>query len=105
MICRANFEAFCDSRFAEFKGDRRSAIKFGAKVGMSQLEVDTIRRLAGITNQNFRKKLTKEDKEAIYKDYTENKMTYDAIGKKYGVSKVSVFYAVSKVLRDKVRKE
>lgn len=100
-ICRANFEAFCDSRFAEFKGDRKSAIRFGAKVGLSQLDVDAIRRLAGITSQNYRKKLSEEDKAQIVKDYTESNMTYDAIGKKYGVSKVSVYYVVAKALRGK----
>lgn len=100
-ICRANFEAFCDSRFAEFKGDRKSAIRFGAKVGLSQLDVDAIRRLAGITSPNYRKKLSEEDKAQIVKDYTESQMTYDAIGKKYGVSKVSVYYVVAKALRGK----
>lgn len=100
-ICRANFEAFCDSRFAEFKGDRKSAIRFGAKVGISQLDVDAIRRLAGITSPNYRKKLSEEDKAQIVKDYTESNMTYDAIGKKYGVSKVSVYYVVAKALRGK----
>lgn len=100
-ICRANFEAFCDSRFAEFKGDRKSAIRFGAKVGLSQLDVDAIRRLAGITSPNYRKKLSEEDKAKIVKDYTESNMTYDAIGKKYGVSKVSVYYVVAKALRGK----
>lgn len=100
-ICRANFEAFCDSRFAEFKGDRKSAIRFGAKVGLSQLDVDAIRRLAGITSPNYRKKLSDEDKAQIVKDYTESNMTYDAIGKKYGVSKVSVYYVVAKALRGK----
>lgn len=100
-ICRANFEAFCNSRFAEFKGDRKSAIRFGAKVGLSQLDVDAIRRLAGITSPNYRKKLSEEDKAQIVKDYTESNMTYDAIGKKYGVSKVSVYYVVAKALRGK----
>ena len=100
-ICRANFEDFCDSRFAEFKGDRKSAIRFGAKVGLSQLDVDAIRRLAGITSPNYRKKLSEEDKAQIVKDYTESNMTYDAIGKKYGVSKVSVYYVVAKALRGK----
>lgn len=100
-ICRANFEAFCDSRFAEFKGDRKSAIRFGAKVGLSQLDVDAIRRLAGITSTNYRKKLSEDDKAQIVKDYTESNMTYDAIGKKYGVSKVSVYYVVAKALRGK----
>lgn len=100
-ICRANFEAFCDSLFAEFKGDRKSAIRFGAKVGLSQLDVDAIRRLAGITSPNYRKKLSEEDKAQIVKDYTESNMTYDAIGKKYGVSKVSVYYVVAKALRGK----
>ena len=100
-ICRSNFEAFCDSRFAEFKGDRKSAIRFGAKVGLSQLDVDAIRRLAGITSPNYRKKLSAEDKAQIVKDYTESNMTYDAIGKKYGVSKVSVYYVVAKALRGK----
>ncbi len=100
-ICRANFEAFCDSRFAEFKGDRKSAIRFGAKVGLSQLDVDAIRRLAGITSPNYRKKLSEDDKAQIVKDYTESNMTYDAIGKKYGVSKVSVYYVVAKALRGK----
>lgn len=100
-ICRANFEAFCDSRFAEFKGDRKSAIRFGAKVGLSQLDVDSIRRLAGITSPNYRKKLSEEEKAQIVKDYTESNMTYDAIGKKYGVSKVSVYYVVAKALRGK----
>lgn len=100
-ICRANFEAFCDSRFAEFKGDRKSAIRFGAKVGLSQLDVDAIRRLAGITSPNYRKKLSEEDKAQIVKDYTDSNMTYDAIGKKYGVSKVSVYYVVAKALRGK----
>lgn len=100
-ICRANFEAFCDSRFAEFKGDRKSAIRFGAKVGLSQLDVDAIRRLAGITSPNYRKKLSEDDKAQIVKDYTESNMTYDAIGKKYGVSKVSVYYVVAKSLRGK----
>ena len=100
-ICRANFESFCDSRFAEFKGDRKSAIRFGAKVGLSQLDVDAIRRLAGITSPNYRKKLSEDDKAQIVKDYTESNMTYDAIGKKYGVSKVSVYYVVAKALRGK----
>ena len=100
-ICRANFEAFCDSRFAEFKGDRKSAIRFGTKVGLSQLDVDAIRRLAGITSPNYRKKLSEDDKAQIVKDYTESNMTYDAIGKKYGVSKVSVYYVVAKALRGK----
>ncbi len=100
-ICRANFEAFCDSRFAEFNGDRKSAIRFGAKVGLSQLDVDAIRRLAGITSPNYRKKLSEDDKAQIVKDYTESNMTYDAIGKKYGVSKVSVYYVVAKALRGK----
>lgn len=94
-ICRANFEAFCDSRFAEFKGDRKSAIRFGAKVGLSQLDVDCIRRLAGITDSRYRKKLSSEIRNAIVKEYSEGGKTYAELGKKYGVSKVSVFYVVA----------
>lgn len=95
MICKSNFEAFCNSRFAEFRGSRKSAVAFGKKIGMTALDVDCIRRLAGITDSRYRKKLSSDTRDAIVKEYSEGGKTYAELGKKYGVSKVSVFYAVA----------
>lgn len=95
MICKANFEAFCDSRFAEFRGSRKSAVAFGKKIGMTTLDVDCIRRIAGITDSRYRKRLSDDTKDAIIREYSEGNKTYAELGRKYGVSKVSVFYVVA----------
>lgn len=93
-MTREQFEDFCKCYFMPFSVNRKQAFFIGEQYGLTRADVMTIRKMAGFSSDNIRPKLTKSQREKLVKEYGRGKISMSNLAKKYGVSRVAVWYWV-----------
>lgn len=100
-MTREEFKNFCKCGFKPFSGDRKHAITIGKKYGLTKNDIMTIRKMAGFSSPNIKPKLTAAQREEMVREYQKGGVSLSKLAKKYGVSRVSVFYWVDRARDEK----
>lgn len=95
-MTKEEFENFCKCYFMPFSGDRHQAFFIGEQYELTKADVMTIRKMAGFSSDNIKPKLTKSQREKLVKEYGRGKISMSNLAKKYGVSRVAVWYWVKR---------
>ena len=95
-MTREEFKNFCKCGFKPFSGDLKHAITIGKKYGLTKNDIMTIRKMAGFSSPNIKPKLTAAQREQMVREYKKGGVSLSKLAKKYGVSRVSVFYWVDR---------
>lgn len=95
-MTREEFKNFCKCGFKPFSGDFKHAITIGKKYGLTKNDIMTIRKMAGFSSPNIKPKLTAAQREQMVREYKKGGVSLSKLAKKYGVSRVSVFYWVDR---------
>lgn len=93
-MTREEFHNFCKCGFKPFSGDLKNAITIGKKYLLTKNDIMTIRKMAGFSSPNRKPKLTAAQRDQIVREYVKGGVSLSKLAKKYGVSRVSVFYYV-----------
>lgn len=96
-MTKEEFEAFCRCYFMPFSVDRQQAFFIGEQYGLTKADVMTIRKMAGFSSLNIKPKLTPVQRENMVKEYERGKISLHNLAKKYGVSRVAVWYWVKRL--------
>ena len=95
-MTKEKFKNFCKCEFKPFSGDLKHAITIGKKYGLTKNDIMTIRKMAGFSSPNIKPKLTAAQREQMVLEYKKGGVSLSKLAKKYGVSRVSVFYWVDR---------
>jgi hypothetical protein len=95
-MTKEEFENFCKCYFMPFSVDRQQAFFIGEQYGLTKADVMTIRKMAGFSSLNIKPKLTPAQREKMVREYERGKISLHNLAKKYGVSRVCVWYWVKR---------
>lgn len=95
-MTKEEYKNFCKCGFKPFSGDLKHAITIGKKYGLTKNDIMTIRKMAGFSSSNIKPKLTAAQREQMVLEYKKGGVSLSRLAKKYGVSRVSVFYWVDR---------
>lgn len=96
---REDFENMCKCFFVPFAIKRKDALDVGKEYGLTAADVGTIRKIASFSASANYHKLNEDDKQNLIKDYMTGKFSLSNLGRKYGISKVSVFRYTKNIKR------
>lgn len=86
MVDKELFKKWCESGFAEFGGDRRTALKYGLSVGLLEYDVAVIRKIAGLSSNRIKPFKTTPEERNLIRAERKQGCTIRTIANRHGLS-------------------